>query len=174
VHRNRSIGKFHLDLEAGGGDRSKVVVRFDLTLDGTLSVTVTQPATGIRKELTIENALSQFQADQRDRAEARLGAMFDTSDELLEDNDLPSLQKWSDSGQQDAKVAEETANADANFPAAQALLSEADRLMPSVGKEDAEDIQALTRQLKQAIASEDQAKVNRLCEELDDVLFYVK
>ena len=58
VHRNRSIGKFTLDLETGGTERSKIVVRFDLTLDGTLKVTATQSATGISKELKIDNALS--------------------------------------------------------------------------------------------------------------------
>jgi molecular chaperone DnaK len=175
VQRNRSIGKFLLDLETGGPDRSKIVVRFDLTLDGTLSVTATQPATGLSEELTIKNALSQFQADQRDRAEARLGAMFDASDELLDDSDLPSLQQWRELGQQQgAAVTELTGEAEAKFPEAHALLSEAERLTPSVGKEDAEDIQALAQQLKQAIAAEDQVKINRLREELDDILFYVQ
>ena len=56
VHRNRSIGKFRLPLESGGGDRSKIVVRFDLTLDGTLKVTATQPATGLSRELIVDNA----------------------------------------------------------------------------------------------------------------------
>jgi molecular chaperone DnaK len=37
-----------------------VVVRFDLTLDGTLKVTATQPATGVSRELVIDNALSRF------------------------------------------------------------------------------------------------------------------
>ncbi|MEM9657442.1 MAG: Hsp70 family protein, partial [Planctomycetota bacterium] len=73
IQRNRSIGEFTVDLAAGGGDRSKIVVRFDLTLDGTLKVTATQPATGMSKELNIDNALSHFQADERERAESRLG-----------------------------------------------------------------------------------------------------
>jgi hypothetical protein len=138
-------------------------------------VTATQPATGLSEELTIKNALSQFQADQRDRAEARLGAMFDASDELLDDSDLPSLQQWRELGQQQgAAVTELTGEAEAKFPEAHALLSEAERLTPSVGKEDAEDIQALAQQLKQAIAAEDQVKINRLREELDDILFYVQ
>jgi hypothetical protein len=98
--------------------------------------------------------------------------MFDASDELIEDSDLSSLQPWGEpERQQDA--ASKTA-AEAKFPAATALLSEADRLTPSVGKEDAEDIQSLSTQLKLAIAGEDEAKVNRLCEELDDILFYVQ
>ena len=102
VQRNRSIGKFTLDLEAGGGDRSKIVVRFDLTLDGTLKVTATQTATGISKELKIDNALSQFQADERDRARTRLGAMFDASDELMGDDDLPSKKQWQVHGEHES------------------------------------------------------------------------
>ena len=40
------------------GDLSKILVRFDLTLDGTLEVVATQTATGLSKALRIDNALS--------------------------------------------------------------------------------------------------------------------
>jgi molecular chaperone DnaK len=179
VHRNRSIGKFMLDLETGGGDRSKIAVRFDLTLDGTLNVTATQPATGVSKELKIDNALSQFQADERDRAQARLGAMFDASDELIGDEDLPSKKQFEVHGEnesllQSKSIANEFAAATSKFPAAVALLEKADDLESSVDEEDVEDIQTLTENLKQAMASDDQTAVTSLSEELDDILFYVQ
>ena len=137
VHRNRSIGRFLLDLEAGGGDRSKIIVRFDLTLDGTLNVTATQPATGISQELTIDNALSQFQADERDRAEARLGAIFDASDELIDDEDLPAPQQWAaqakrNSDAPDAANRMDPAVVGSKFPEAMALLRKVEPLKSSV------------------------------------------
>lgn len=179
VHRNRSIGDFLLDLEAGGGDRSKIVVRFDLTLDGTLNVTATQAATGIRKELTIDNALSQFQADERDRAEARLGAMFDASEELLENVDLPTPQQWTAAAPFHAEApnaANRTDRAayDSKFPEAVALLKKAESLESTVPAEDARDIESLCENLHQAMASDDPSQVASLCVELDDVLFYVQ
>ena len=130
VHRNRSIGNFRLDLQAGGGERSKILVRFDLTLDGTLKVTALQPATGLSKELMIDNALSQFQADERDRAEARLGAMFDASPELLDDSDLPSPKQWACAGageteSQEASIPNDAAEFESQFPEAVALIKKA-------------------------------------------------
>ncbi|MGH7201628.1 MAG: Hsp70 family protein [Planctomycetaceae bacterium] len=182
VHRNRSIGKFRLDLESGGGDRSKIVVRFDLTLDGTLKVTATQPATGLSQELTIDNALSQFQADERDRAEARLEAMFDASEELIDEEELPSPRSWTGlSAGDSSNIADSEGDPEANpkaleskFPQAARLLERAWTLKASVEAEDAQDIEALCENLKRAMAADDLAAVISLSEELDDILFYVQ
>jgi molecular chaperone DnaK len=179
IHRNRSIGRFKVDLESGGGDRSKVVVRFDLTLDGTLEVTATQPATSMSKVLKVKNALSQFQSDERDRAEARLGAMFDASEEILDDADLPLTTQWALHGEQGLRPqgvsrSDDSAFAESKFPEAAKLLKKADNLSTSVQEEDARDIQSLTEKLKQAINSNDPSAVASLSEELDDILFYVR
>jgi molecular chaperone DnaK len=175
VHRNRSIGTFRLQLEPGGGDRSKVVVRFDLTLDGTLKVTATQPATGLSRELTIDNALSQFQADERSLAETRLAGMFEASEEFLDDDDLPSLSQWqtqfSDS---DRDAAGAASTAPTNFPEAIAILEKAKALNSSVEGQDASDLESLSRNLEDAMAANDHAAVASLTAELDDLLFYVR
>ncbi len=173
VERNQSIGKLHLDLQTGGGDLNKIVVRFDLTLDGTLKVTATQAASGIRKELSIDNALSQFQAGERDRAKARLGAMFDASPELLEDVELPSNRQWETNLPGDSAPAEAAAHG-ASHPAALALLEKAAQVGSDIAAEDVEEIQAVTEQLKEAIARDDETQIACLCEELDDTLFYVQ
>ncbi|QDU61950.1 Chaperone protein DnaK [Planctomycetes bacterium Pan216] len=179
IHRNRSIGKFRLDLETGAGDRSKIVVRFDLTIDGTLLVTATQPATGLSKELTIDNALSQFQADERDRAEARLGAMFDASDELLEDADLPGRGSWSEGDEEEPRLPDssppnESADFESRFPEAVKLLARAKEVKSSVEGDDAEDLESLSEELTEAMKAGNQSAVADLCEELDDILFYVR
>lgn len=175
IHRNRSIGKFRPSLESGGGERSKVVVRFDLTLDGTLKVTATQPATGRARELTIDNALSQFRADERDRAEARLGAMFDASEELIDDEDLPSPKQWrtndSDSG---TLSTDGFQSAQSEFQEAVALLKQAETLRPSVEGQDAMDLESLCKNLEDAMAADDPVAVAGLSAELDDLLFYVR
>ncbi|MGE0376891.1 MAG: Hsp70 family protein, partial [Planctomycetaceae bacterium] len=179
VHRNRSIGRFMLDLEQGGGDRSKIVVRFDLTLDGTLDVTATQPATGVSKALRIDNALSQFQADQRDRAQARLGAMFDASQELISDADWPSLRQWESREKHELPASgrlggDGLAAAASRFPAALDLLKRAEEIKSSVAGDDAEEIEMLCESLYEAIADNDPTAIATLSAELDDVLFYVR
>ncbi len=174
-HRNQSIGKFKLHLKTGGGERSKIVVRFDLTLDGTLKVTATQPATGISRELVVDNALSRFQAEERSRAESRLAAMFEGSDELVDEEELASLKEWramdsaSDSSDADASrsLAEE-------FPEALALLEKAKKLKSSIEDQDALDLESLCQDLDDAIAAGDGAAVVAISAELDDLLFYVR
>ncbi|WP_010582036.1 Hsp70 family protein [Schlesneria paludicola] len=176
VHRNQSIGKFRLELETGSGDRNKVVVRFDLTLDGILKVSATQSATGLSQVLTIQNALSQFQADDRDRAESRLKTMFDDSVEFLDEDDGPFSNEWQaeDSDGKDALSTADHASAEVRFPEAVAILKKADSLRASVEGQDAEDLELLCENLKQAMTLDDPAAVASLIAELDDLLFYVR
>jgi molecular chaperone DnaK len=175
VHRNRSIGKFRLNLEAGGGERNKILVRFDLTLDGTLRVTATQPATGLVKEMTIDNALSQFQASERDRASARLETLFDASEELLNDDELPIAEQSLNHGTQRHITSgdAESQAFEVRFAETAMLLKKAQGLINSVEAEDARDIESLCNDLKEAMANDDLAAVTSLTEELDDILFYV-
>lgn len=171
VHRNRSIGRFRLDLEPSGGECSKIVVRFDLMLDGTLKVTATQPATGVSRDLTIDNALSQFQAGERGRAEARLEALFDASEELIDEDAWSSADQPPDA---DDAAAEDADAVEPIFAEARALLRKAETLKPSIGGEDANDLASLCRNLQDALAANDPAAVAAVGAELDDLLFYVQ
>lgn len=173
VHRNRSIGKFRLPLEAGGGNRSKIVVRFDLNLDGTLKVTATQPATGLSRELVIDNALSQFQADQRGLAEARLGDLFDASGELIEDDDLPTPIQWRTADESDLPD-DVSPHSASSYQEATALLKKAKASRSSMNGEDALELEALCKKLEDAIATDDATAVAVVGAELEDLLFYVQ
>ena len=92
VDRNTSIGRFKLDVDAAGGKHRKIVVGFDLTLDGILRVTARQPASGNFEELTIENALSQFTTNEREQAKARLDDMFEQSESMRQDEMTESME----------------------------------------------------------------------------------
>ncbi len=177
INRNQSIGKFSLDLDGASGDRAKVLVRFELTLDGTLKVTATQPATGKSNELKVKNAMSRFREKGRDQAVIRLNEMFAGSDEI--DNAL--------------EVQAETINADvsatfdrpedgikpskmsnAKHQKAAQLLANAQNMLQKIDGDDAEEIRELSEKLEAALASGEQETINEICEELDDVLFYVQ
>jgi len=169
--KNREIGEMSLDLATGGGSRNKILVRFDLTLDGTLKVTATQPASGKSNEVLIENALSQFQAEDRDRAKSRLGAMFDASSELLDDADLPSKSEWRNVS---PSVSSSGDDMESRYPDAVTLLQKIEDLGSGIPGEDAEELETLSLKLKQAMAEGNTAEVASLCTELDDILFYVQ
>ena len=66
------------------------------------------------------------------------------------------------------------ASAETRFPEAVALLKKADSLRASVEGQDAEDLESLCENLKQAIMFDDPAAVAGLIAELDDLLFYVR
>lgn len=178
IHRNRSVGKFQLPLESGGGNLSKIVVRFDLTLDGTLKVTATQVATGVSRELVIDNALSQFQADDRSRAAARLEEMFDDSDEYLDDQNPAGSREWQ-ADDADSDLAAESPAEVLELPAgmyqeAVALLAKAKTLGGAVSGQDAQDLKSLCQNLQSALAGDDAAAVSSIAAELEDLLFYVR
>jgi len=176
VHRNQSIGKFLLDLQTGGSELKKIVVRFDLTLDGTLEVTATQAATGKRRQLVINNALSQFQADERDRAESRLNTLFESSDELLDDDKFSGFgQSAFHSSDDDNHTSSlNLADWETQFPDAVALIRKAEKLKSAVESDDARDMESLSERLRMAMAANDGAAVASLSAELDDIVFYVQ
>lgn len=165
--RNRSIGRFSLDLAEGRGEAfARVDVRFNLTLDGTLRVTATQAATGLSNELSIANALSQFQTDERAQAEQRLERMFGEAEGLLDTDERDAMREWR---QSDVVVAGE-----ARYPAAHSLIKQAQLLLPRATDEDAEEIRELSQRLRDAIEQDIAEEVATISEELDDVLFYVQ
>ena len=112
------------------------------------------------------------------RAEARLGAMFDASDEILDDEDLPSPRQWADqaakSGAAGAGPKSDSSADEAKFPEAVALMRKAESLKSSVEAKDARDVESLCENLRQAMADDDHSAVASLCVELDDILFYVQ
>lgn len=174
VHRNRSVGKFMLSLkDTGSGDR-RIVVRFDLTLDGTLKVTATQSATGVRRELIVDNALSQFQAEDRFRAEERLDALFESSSELAAESDLPVMKQWRrEEMKSDLSESAIDASAAAKFPEAAELLTRARSLKTAVTGQDAVDLDELCQNLENAMTSDDAVAVAEIGAELEDLIFYV-
>jgi hypothetical protein len=128
-----------------------------------LKVRATQPATGFSEELTIDNALSQFQAWERSHAQARLGSMFDAAEGFIRADETFD------------EVAEtETVPDEGKFADAHLLIKKAEAVKGSVGAEDARDIEQTCEQLQRAIAADDLGAVASLSEELDDILFYVR
>lgn len=173
LNLNRSVGKLMLKLESGGGTKSKVVVRFDLTLDGVLEVTATQPATGRSKRMVIENALSEFQGEQRERAAARLDALFDADGEA----GAGAAVSLADAGQTSAALGDlpdDWEQVGAAYQQAAELVRKAQAMLSKVSTEDAEDIRELCQELRGAMEARDGEQLASLCLELDDLLFYVQ
>ena len=76
VRRNHRVGKFLVEGLARVPAGNQLVVQMDLTLDGTLKVSAREKATGLVRQVTIENAMARFAVEERDAAQQRLERMW--------------------------------------------------------------------------------------------------
>jgi molecular chaperone DnaK len=93
VRRNHRVGRFLVEGLARVPAGNQLVVQMDLTLDGTLKVSAREKATGMVKQITIENAMARFAVEERGAAQQRLERMWsnptwDTTEETDESNPM--------------------------------------------------------------------------------------
>ena len=65
VRHNQFIGEFLLEGLADVSAGNEILVRFELDLNGILKVTAEEHATGLQKQLKVENAVSRFRQESR-------------------------------------------------------------------------------------------------------------
>src|SRR5439155_26511489 len=89
---------------------NQIVVQLDLNLDGMLKVSAREKATGLQKQITIENALARFEREESAAARDRLEELWtqsrdEFSDEAEESEgalELPALVPGPREGQREA------------------------------------------------------------------------
>ena len=81
VRHNDPVGEFMLEGLADVVSGNQVQVRFDLDLNGILKVTARERATGLEKQLVIDNAIDRFRRLNHDAAKSRLDAVFGSTPE---------------------------------------------------------------------------------------------
>ena len=165
VRHNEEVGGFRLEGLADAKRGNEILVRFDLDLDGILTVKATEKLTGLEKEVKIDNAMSRFRSDNRESAEARLEAAF-AGTELGEVG----------------RTEEPTAEPEEDLPVeltqaidgAKELLAQADRLLAEANEDDAEEMRELIDRLRGAIETREQGDIQDAAAKLDDLVFYLQ
>ncbi len=174
VRRNARVGKFMIQglapVEAG----NPIVVQLDLNLDGMLKVSARERATGLQKQVVIENALAHFERDERAEARDRLDRLWvDQADPFEEEDDdeeggeiaaegeVPSLAPGPREGQREAVQA-------------RALLEKTERLMDRVQAEDKAEVQRLMEKVRTSLTDRQWDILTAASNELADVLFYLE
>jgi molecular chaperone DnaK len=174
VRRNHRVGRFLIQGLAPVPAGNQILVQLDLNLDGMLKVSAREKATGLQKQITIDNALARYEREERDEARARLDELWDEEEEDL----LP----------EGAEAEEPTATETGAIPAlvpgpregqretvqARALLEKAERLLPTVPTEDRAEIERLMERVRTAITDRQWDRVTAATNELADVLFYLE
>jgi molecular chaperone DnaK len=166
IRQNDSVGDFRLEGLADVSRGNEILVRFELDLDGILKVTATERATGLAKQLTIDNAITRFRTANRREAMARLAAAFDSSDDAPAgaDRQMPPPRSAADLP---PELKETVARCEA-------LVAKAEKIAPRANPEDAGQILEMVETLREAIADRSPEKIEKIIPELEDLVFYLQ
>ena len=186
LNRNRPIGSFRLEgLNSSKDSDGEILVRFELTLDGTLTVTAIERVTGISKTLKIDNALSKMENSDRQANAERLGNLFRDS-EGFNSSFFESISA-DEEGMQVIEDSDSFSNEEVDTPKALRIdqggsqshkhldiVERAKKARSSISGDDAEDIDRLIGLIEHAQQEDDQELLEGLRTELEDLLFYIK
>jgi molecular chaperone DnaK len=171
VRNNHRVGRFMVQGLAPVAAGNPLVVQLSLNLDGMLKVTARERATGLSKEVEIENALAHYereeQADARDRLEQLWAATEEEETEEAEGQpaetaeEMPELVPGPHEGQREAVQA-------------RALLEKAERLLQKVQGEDRAEVERMMERVRVALAERKWSQVTAASNELADTLFYLE
>jgi molecular chaperone DnaK len=171
VRNNHQVGRFRIQGLAPVPAGNQIVVQLDLNLDGMLKVTARERATGLQKQITIENALAEYERGERDAARDRLEELWEASadedwggeaeTEPEGEPEVPSLVPGPREGQRETVQA-------------RALLEKAERLLERVPPEDRAEVERLMGRVRVALTDRRWEQVTSAVNELADILFYLE
>jgi molecular chaperone DnaK len=180
IRFNHNIGKFTIDGLARAPAGNQLVVQLDLDLNGMLRVSAREKATGLQKQVTIENALAQFEREEVNQARARLDHLWgqaEGEDDLAGAPDFastPAEPGPSDSGPSEPELVAGPREGQREMVQARALIEKAERLAANLAAEDRGEIERLMAQLHNAVTDRQWGRVSAASNELSDVLFYLE
>ena len=181
LSRNQSIGRFMLEgLNKTKNSDGEILVRFDLTLDGTLTVTAIERKTGVSKALKIDNALSQMSESGKQASEERMEFLFRDSEGfgsvvdgtvLSEEEEERNRNEWAQIGE--PAVKNRVDGPGTHEPTVSQLVNRARSVRSSLSNDDADDIDRLIGLIESAEQENDKVLLEGLHAELEDLLFYL-
>jgi molecular chaperone DnaK len=167
VRLNHRIGRFLIQGLAPVPAGNQLVVQLDLNLDGMLKVSARERATGLQKEIVIENALARFEREESEAARQRLQHLWDEAEPegaeepVAGSEEMPALVPGPREGQREAVQA-------------RALLEKAERLLERVQPQDKAEVERLMERVRTALGDRQWNLVTTASNELADVLFYLE
>jgi molecular chaperone DnaK len=170
IRFNHRIGRFLIEGLARVPAGNQILVQLDLDLNGMLRVSAREKATGLQKQVTIENALAQFEreevAEARERLDRLWGLPESEDDEEVDDEAAvapaaPELVPGPREGQRE-------------MVQARALVEKAERLLEKLAPDDRDEVERLMNELRNALTDRAWGRLNTAINELSDVLFYLE
>jgi molecular chaperone DnaK len=127
-------------------------------MDGILRVSAVEKRTGLKRNIVIENALSQFRTEEKERARERVGRLFETG--------VPG-----GTGQSHQPLL--TKEAREKIVQGKALVEKAEKMFPDIPEEDKEEVINLIEWINDAIQSAEYDSLAVHIEDLSEILFYL-
>lgn len=158
---NSLVGEFRIQGLADVRAPNRLLVRLNLDLNGILRVAAVESATGLSKQVVIDNMMERFRTRQRVDALERLDRLFEPSPgETPLEIESPE-EETLDPALQDALVK------------AQAAIGQAARVESAAHPEDAAELKAMLADLKSAVERRLPDDIARIVAEVEDLLFYL-
>ncbi|HZU36078.1 MAG TPA: Hsp70 family protein [Gemmataceae bacterium] len=172
VRHNQRVGNFVIQGLGHVPAGNQIVVQLDLNLDGILKVSAREKATGLQKQITIDNALARYEREEGADARLRLHRLWEGPEEEDEEDvdteiaagpepEIPELAPGPREGQRETVQA-------------RALLEKAERLLEHISSEDRTEVERLMEQIRVAITDRRWDQVTQASNELADILFYLE
>lgn len=169
---NTLVGEFQIWGLADVPAPNEVLVRLDLDLNGILRVTATERATGLAKQVVIDNMMERFRHRERLDALERIDALFGDSNDPGGAQVPEGIEEAGD-----GKVSTVPENGDIELhkaiEQANALIAKSTQLEASASKEDAAEMKGLIEDLRSAIARKSLDDIRHVTAELEDLVFYL-
>jgi molecular chaperone DnaK len=172
VRHDHRIGNFRIQGLAPVPAGNQLVVQLDLNLDGMLKVSAREKATGLQKQITIENALARYELEERDTARQRLDQLWGAGPEEDEDEEMEALDTGSELPIPELTPGPREGQREA--VQARALLEKAERLLERVQPEDRAEVERLLERVRTSLTDRQWDKMKTASNELADILFYIE
>jgi molecular chaperone DnaK len=157
--RNVMIGKFMVEGLSGVPAGNEIVFQLDLDLDGILKVSATEKRTGLKKNIVIENAVSQFETVEKEKARERIDQLFKTEGAEF----MPPLERPAQTKEVREKIVQ-----------GRALVEKAEKMLPQIPEEDKEEVINLIEAIRDSIQESDYDTLSTCIEDLSEILFYLE
>jgi molecular chaperone DnaK len=171
VRLNHCIGSFVIEGLARVPRGNPILVQFDLNLDGILKVQAKEKATGLQKQVKIENALARYERDEQARARQRLDRMWD---QTSGDDEIGTDAERTDDEMIPPQVIPTPVEGHRESVQARALIEKAARLRDKVTAEDRDEFDRLVAKLEENLKLRRWREVTTDSNALADMLFYLE
>jgi molecular chaperone DnaK len=164
---NEKVGDFRIEGLADVEAHNEILVRLELDLNGILRVTATERATGLAKQVVIDNMMERFRRRERVNAIERLDALFGSERPASAEDesylDVSAVPAELD----DPALTEAIKNAET-------LIARTDRVGEGAHAEDADELKGLVTDLRSAMARRSLDDITRISTEVEDLVFYLQ